>query len=413
MKIRKRHWLTGALLTGGASLSMLTMAPVGYSAWSSSVPVAGSIATVNSIPAPTDVQDTFDSATGDINFTWVIPTGTDYNGSPLATQFQILGQESGSTTWTLIHTVAGNVDQYSMPATTKYAKYSIVTVDNGWLSSYNNTSTPSVGAPPVSGITSGGTLISTQDITYDGGLQTISVPSGTEYAVITAAGAGGGGGSDDDNTYGGGGDLITANVPISTSSLVVLVGGGGQTSTLGTGGGGGLSGVFTSTPSDPNALIIAGGGGGGANDDLSNLQSNGTNGSLSPILPYYYSDGSLGGAGFGGAGGQGDFNPGQDGAPFGTGGVSTHTWSGPGGFGGGASGGGGWGGGGGGAGYVGGQGGNGWSGFGAADDASGGQGGQSYVISKATHVQDSPGNGGTGGYSSNGGNGYVDISFYS
>jgi len=41
------------------------------------------------------------------------------------------------------------------------------------------------------------------------------------------------------------------------------------------------------------------------------------------------------------------------------------------------------------------------------------QGGQSYVISKATHMQDSPGNGGAGGYASNGDNGYVDISFYS
>jgi len=49
------------------------------------------------------------------------------------------------------------------------------------------------------------------------------------------------------------------------------------------------------------------------------------------------------------------------------------------------------------------------AGFGGA----GGQGGQSYVISKATHIQDNPGNGGAGGYASNGGNGYVDISFYS
>jgi len=286
---------------------------------------------------------------------------------------------------------------------------------NSWAATYTGqiqytiSSGPSssVGAPPMASITSGGALISTQDITYDGGLQTISVPSGTEYAVIAAAGAGGGGGQNV-STYGGGGDLITASVPISTSSLVVLVGGGGQSES---GGGGGLSGVFTSTPSDPNALIIAGGGGGGANDRLENTQSNGTNGSLSPILPYYYSDGSLGGAGFGG-GGQGDVDPGQGGTPFGTGGASTGVSSGAGGFGGGASGGNYWGGGGGGSGYVGGQGGNGWSGFGA-DNGSGGEGGQSYIISGATHVQDSPGNGGTGGYGVPGTNGYVDISFYS
>jgi len=43
----------------------------------------------------------------------------------------------------------------------------------------------------------------------------------------------------------------------------------------------------------------------------------------------------------------------------------------------------------------------------------GGQGGQSYVISKATHVQDSPGNGRTGGFGAPDTNGYVNISFYS
>jgi len=43
-------------------------------------------------------------------------------------------------------------------------------------------------------------------------------------------------------------------------------------------------------------------------------------------------------------------------------------------------------------------------------DVSGRQGGQSYVISKATHVQDSPGN---GEYGAPGDNEYVDISFYS
>jgi len=291
---------------------------------------------------------------------------------------------------------------------------------NSWAATYTGqiqytiASGPSssVGAPPLSGTTSGDTLISTQDITYDGSLQTISVPSGTKYAVITAAGGGGGGGQTD-STYGGGGDLISANVPISTSSLVVLVGGGGQTIINGSsGGGGGLSGVFVGTPSDADALIIAGGGGGGANDNLQNTQSNGTDGSLSPILPYNYSDGASGGAGFGGGGGLGDIKAGNDGTAFGAGGASSGTYSTPGGFGGGASGGDGWGGGGGGSGYVGGQGGNGWSGLGAADNGSGGQGGQSYVISKATHVVDTPGNGGAGGFAANGGNGYVDISFY-
>jgi len=299
---------------------------------------------------------------------------------------------------------------------------------NSWAATYTGqiqytiSSGPSAStaATNSSAATSGSTLISTQDVSYNGALQTVSVPSGTKYAIITAAGAGGGGGQTP-NTYGGGGDLITASVPINSSSLTVLVGGGGQTINNGSSGsGGGLSGVFVGTPSDADALIIAGGGGGGANDSLQKTQSNGTDGSLSPILPYSGGDGASGGAGFGGGGGLGDGNAGNDGTAFGAGGTSSGVYSTPGGFGGGASGGNGWGGGGGGSGYIGGQGGNGWLGSGA-DNGSGGEGGQSYVISGATHVQDSPGNGGTGGYGAPGGNGYiapggngyVDISFYS
>jgi len=290
---------------------------------------------------------------------------------------------------------------------------------NSWAATYTGqiqytiSSGPSAStaATNSSAATSGSTLISTQDVSYNGALQTVSVPSGTKYAIITAAGAGGGGGQVL-NTYGGGGDLITASLPINSSSLTVLVGGGGQTINYGSSGsGGGLSGVFVGTPSDADALIIAGGGGGGANDSLYNTQSNGTDGSLFPILPYSGGDGLSGGAGFGG-GGLGVGYVGNDGTAFGTGGTSSGVYSSPGGFGGGASGGSGNGGGGGGSGYIGGQGGNDWSGTGA-DNGSGGQGGQSYVISGATHVQDSPGNGGTGGYGVSGGNGYVDISFYS
>jgi len=157
---------------------------------------------------------------------------------------------------------------------------------------------------------------------------------------------------------------------------------------------------------------------GGANDGVENTQSNGTNGSLSPTVPLVNSDGLYGG----GAGNLGDSAPGTgnpnasvDGTAFGAGGTEVGgncPISGIGGYGGGGSGGCQWGGGGGGSGYVGGQGGNSWSGFGTPT-GSGGEGGQSYAINTATHVVDTPGNGGTGGYEANGGNGYVDISFYS
>jgi len=338
------------------------------------------------------------------------------------------GNTYGSAVPFLSAAINGGMGEYTVtPAA------SVNTDINSWAATYTGniqytiSSGPAPGAPSfatASTTTSSGTLISTQDFTYNGSLQTISVPSGAKYAVITAAGAGGGGGSDDDNTYGGSGDLIQANVALSTNQLNVLVGGGGQTSSAGSGGGGGLSGVFDGTPSSATALVVAGGGGGGANDGVENTQSNGTNGSLNPTVPLVNSDGLYGGSGYGGGGtgnlgdsvpGTGNPNASVDGTAFGAGGTEVGgncSISGIGGYGGGGSGGCQWGGGGGGSGYVGGQGGNSWSGFGTPT-GSGGEGGQSYAINTATHVVDTPGNGGAGGLGANGGNGYVDISFYS
>jgi hypothetical protein len=162
MKLRKEMHVATGMLAVAITLVLLSITSVGYSAslgWLSSLSTKPSVATVKDIPNPIDPVATYNSSTGNIDFSWGIPSGTDYNGAPLAAHFQILGQVSGSTTWTLIETVAGNVDKYSMPATTKYARYEVVTEDKGWLSSYKETN-PLVIDTPVSG-TTGATLVAT------------------------------------------------------------------------------------------------------------------------------------------------------------------------------------------------------------------------------------------------------------
>jgi hypothetical protein len=373
---------------------------MGYSGWVSSTGTAQGISSETSIPPPTNLQVVTSGSNYDL--TWTAPTGTDYNGNPLAQSFEVQKSSTGlSGSWTTIATVPGSQPDYTTPASsTSVSYFRVVTNDNGWLSTYDNSGV----AQPAS------SLISTSTFPYSGSLQNISAPSGTQYIAVTASGAGGGGGNEL-TTYGGSGDLISARIPVSGGqSLVVLVGGGGIGEGTDSGSGGGLTGVFNGTPSQSTALLIAGAGGGGANDYTQGAaQLNGSNGSLTPTIPAYGGDGLQGGPGYGGGGGAGDYPAGYDGTPFGAGGPGNPTlYSTNGGYGGGASGGQGWGGGGGGSGYVGGQGGGGGEYIG-----SGGEGGTSYAVPTATHVSDQPGYGGAGGYGTDGANGHVTISFYS
>jgi hypothetical protein len=182
MKLRKERHVAVGILAIVVSLVLLSITSVGYSTslgWLSSLSTASSITTVQDIPNPVNPTATYNQNTGDIDFSWGVPSGTDYNGEPLAAQFQILGQASGSTNWTLIDTVAGNVDQYSMPATTKYAKYEVVTDDNGWLSSYKETNPPII-STPVTG-SNGVTLVTT------GTLDSTPVTQSYSASVLTPA----------------------------------------------------------------------------------------------------------------------------------------------------------------------------------------------------------------------------------
>jgi hypothetical protein len=326
-------------------------------------------------------------------------------------------------------TYGGAVPFLSSSAGTGMGQYSVVpfvgiTTDiNSWAATYTSNIEYTIASGPYASSasastttgTTNATLIGSTDINYTGSTANITVPTGTKYILATVSGAGGGGASNDDNTYGGNGALVQAYIPASSGEqLVALVGSGGGTSGEGSGGGGGLSGLFDGTPSQSTALLIAGGGGGGANDSVANLQSNGTDGSFSPILPYSPSSGALGGAGYGGGGGNQYGGNETSGVPFGLVAPSSCPISGAGGYGGGADGGCQWGGGGGAGGaggYTGGQGGNSWSGSGTPD-GSGGQGGTSYITSTATLLKSTTG-GGSGGYATAGSNGYITLRFYS
>jgi hypothetical protein len=323
-------------------------------------------------------------------------------------------------------TYGGAVPFLSSSAGTGMGQYGVapwigVSTDvNSWAATYTSNVEYTIASGPYSASasastasgTTNATLIGATDINYTGSTANITVPTGTKYIIATVSGAGGGGASNDDNTYGGNGALVKADIPVSSGEqLVALVGSGGGTSGAGSGGGGGLSGLFDGTPSQSTALLIAGGGGGGANDASTSLQSNGTDGSFSPVLPYSPSSGALGGAGYGGGGGNQYGGNESSGVPFGLVAPSSCGISGAGGYGGGADGGCQWGGGGGAGGYTGGQGGNSWSGSGTPD-GSGGQGGTSYITSAGTLLQSTTG-GGSGGYATAGSNGYITLRFYS
>ena len=188
MKLSKGRRIAAGILPIVITLILLSVVSVGYSSfsgWLSLSSTTSSVATVRSIPNPINPTATYDQGTGDINFSWGIPSGTGYNGRSLASHFQILGQASGSTTWTLIHTSSGNADSYSMPATAKYTKYEVITEDNGWLSSYKESNPYTINTPitGINGVTSvtTGTLYSvpeTKTVTYSAWLLT---PANIEY----------------------------------------------------------------------------------------------------------------------------------------------------------------------------------------------------------------------------------------
>ncbi|WP_276971899.1 hypothetical protein [Ferrimicrobium acidiphilum] len=146
MRLKARKFALGAL-AGGASLAMLALTTTGYSAWSSSLPVVESISTISGIPAPTNVAIAHKSGTYTI--TWDIPSGASYGGVPIAQSFEIQGSSTGKPgTWSTIATVPGTTDSYSTAATSSISYYRVVTVDNGWVSSYSGgTAAPPTGIP--------------------------------------------------------------------------------------------------------------------------------------------------------------------------------------------------------------------------------------------------------------------------
>ncbi len=252
--------------------------------------------------------------------------------------------------------------------------------------------------------------------TYDGAVIQYDTITTTGTYDIVAAGAQGGyspvyaeaGGL----AASSGGDIFLQ----AGAVLEIVIGGAGgsETARFGAGGGGGSFVIEINNGSsavDINEVIAGGGGGAGvAGAGGSGLTAptggNGGSGGSGGSLPGAGGvNGAAGAGGAAGGGGGGGFEGGQGGATSGAGGSGIAGGSDFAGGGGGSSGGssGGFGGGGGG-GYGGGGGGGGYGGGGgggAYQGTSGGGGGGSYVNPLATNV--------TQDASTNGGNGFVDI----
>ncbi|WP_276972325.1 MULTISPECIES: hypothetical protein [Ferrimicrobium] len=218
MRFIKRKSILGAL-AGGASLAMLALTATGYSAWSSSLPVVESISTISGIPAPTNVAIAHKSGTYTI--TWDIPSGASYGGAPIAQSFEIQGSSTGkSGTWSTIATVSGTTDSYSTAATSSISYYRVVTVDNGWVSSYSGgTAAPPTGIPaPATTITTyqleSVPVITTTDNTPPNYCRSEYACSVSAYSAVGSSGNGlysGGGatGYDPALTYSGASDSYT------------------------------------------------------------------------------------------------------------------------------------------------------------------------------------------------------------
>jgi hypothetical protein len=121
-------------------------------------------------------------------------------------------------------------------------------------------------------------LVTPAAFTFDGGLQSFTVPAGVSRVSVQAWGGGGGAGRGA-TVRGGAGGFASATLDVDAGEvLLVVVGGGGSSisgaalpdggATPACGAGGGLSGLFRPMPdggvSAVNAVLIAGGGGGGA-----------------------------------------------------------------------------------------------------------------------------------------------------
>lgn len=112
---------------------------------------------------------------------------------------------------------------------------------------------------------------------WDGSVQIVDLPQGTQ--CVQADIAGGGGGYYLNN--GGSGDLLHATFKPTTTKLYLVVAGYSSGSNNQNAGGGGLSGIFYGQPIQSTAIAVASGGGSGGNI------SAGFNGGQNPQQPVY------------------------------------------------------------------------------------------------------------------------------
>ena len=271
--------------------------------------------------------------------------------------------------------------------------------------------------------------LASQTLSFNGAIQTFTVPAGVTSVTIAATGASGGNASGNSNPGNPGnpgrGAIVQADYAVAPGQqFSVLAGGAGEFGTNGGGGGGSFVWNGTGTVTAANLLIAAGGGGGAGCRAQNGTVFNGTDASLSTsgTIGSGTNAGGGGSSGNGGGGGAADFHGGGGGGGglTGSGSAGANGVASGGGGGGqainaGAGGGapgstfgefgdGGFGGGGGSAGAPGGGGGySGGGGGSAAADCGGGGGGGSFISAGATNPQSS--------VASSTGNGQVVISW--
>jgi len=148
LSVRRKHRTKSLLIGTGVALSSLALVALpstAFSAWNSQVAETASFSTVSSIPAPVSFTITSTTDSGGIPYydlSWKIPSGVDADGNPLAQNFEVQGYYPSNGTWTTIRTLSGTTTSYQTPATSSISKYRVLTVDNGWNSSYVDQGAP-------------------------------------------------------------------------------------------------------------------------------------------------------------------------------------------------------------------------------------------------------------------------------
>jgi len=146
-----RARLVPLAVTIGSAAAMLAFASIGYSGWeSTATPPAIGISTISGIPAPSNITVTSNDANTTYTLSWTPPSGTDYNGKPLAQK--ILVQADIDNNWVTEATLPGTATTYTVPGSPSVSQYRIVVADQQWVSNYGNQQAGAINGTPLTSV---------------------------------------------------------------------------------------------------------------------------------------------------------------------------------------------------------------------------------------------------------------------